>query len=224
MSDAADMNPLFDGASKGPDQYIQFNHLHQTKSTFIAQVVLITLITVILFSVFVAAFYFTFAAQVEHEVVSGSVQSFVAGLAGDLKVVLPPQQAVQLGDLLQSTTLPDLQQEDEEVRIFNKKLTKKTFIVLGILAAIVLIVIFATYGGLKLHAIHKLGRGKAVRGIAYPDLPRLFQIAAITFVGVVAAEFVFLYVIAKQYQPLDPNAIKKRIVDAMIQNLQKMNS
>jgi len=227
MADTLETTAIFDGpgalGGKAVDTYAQFAHLHMTKSTFVAQVVFITLITVILFSVFVALFYFVFAAKVEEQVVTQSATSFVSGIAADLKVFLSPDQADAVAAVLSATKLPDTGAADAAVKASNKKLLKMTAIVMGAVTVGILVVIFGTYFGLKAAVVKRMSGG-ATKGVHYPDLAHIFRISAFTFCGVIVAEFLFLYAIAAQFKPLDPNAVKKAIVESVIANIKKLKS
>jgi len=219
-------NGLLGGPGTGVDSYLQFGQAGQSKSSFTAQVIFVTLITVILFVLFVAGFYFGVAAKVESDVVETSVTGFVEGIAQDLKVLLPPAQAAAVGDLLHTTKLPDMVAEDQAVKASNKKLLTKTMVILGGVTVVILVVIFATYFGLRATAVKKAAAlgGVAVRGVNYPDLAHIFRICAFTFLGVIAAEFLFLYGIAAQYKPLDPNKVKAAILQAVIRNINNLKS
>jgi len=213
--------PVVGGTAKGTDVFAQFKMLHLTKGAFAAQVVYVTLITVMLFSVFVAVFYFVFAAKVERRVVSGAVESFVSDVAADAKVVLSPEQAAAVEAMLAQMKPVSMAAQDAEATAQNKKLVKSTLKTLGIGAAVILAAVFVSYGALVVVMKRKHG-ASARAGHHYPDLNHVFRITAFTFLGVIAAEFVFLYAVAATYHPLDPNAVKLSIVDAMLKNIAKV--
>lgn len=197
------------------DEELEFSSAHMTRSAFTAKIIFITIITVILFTLFVAVFYFVFTAKVEKRVVQSSINKTVESMFGDMKIVLTASQLKHLSQLLSSLTLPDLKKQDQEARAHNTSLMKKSFFYLGIGAVALLVVLFVYYFVMR-HKARKIYGAEAVRGVHYPAMGSVVFVSAMGFVGVVIAEFVFLYLIAARYQPLDSYTVRRNIIEALI--------
>ena len=206
-------------AAPADAQTAQFSKEQLTTSAFAMKVVLVTLITLVLFAVFVAVFYFTCAATVEREVVQTSVENVVVELTNGLKTALPPAQTAVLGQLVKDIQLPDMAAADAATKAANAKLMKQSLLIMGVSAAVIIIVVVVAQVAMKAVANHRAAGGKAVVGVNYPSLGEAFRISAITFVGVVAVEFGFLYGVAKNYKPLDVNVVKAATVAAVSRNI-----
>ena len=61
-----------------------------------------------------------------------------------------------------------------------------------------------------------MGPDFATRGVDYPAMETVIFVSGMGFVGVVVAEFVFLYLIAARYQPLDSYIVRRNILQAII--------
>ena len=106
----------------------------------------------------------------------------------------------------------------------NKALVHQSLIVLSAVSGGVLLVILATYFGLKAAAGRRLCPLNAVKGRDYPDLGHIALISTMTFIGVVITEFVFTLAIAKKYLPLDPNAVKAQMMAQTIANIKSLTA
>lgn len=197
------------------DEELEFCSDHMTRSASVAKIIFITIITVILFTLFVAVFYFVFTAKVEKRVVQSSINKTVQSMFDDLNIVLTTKQMDQLSQLVSSLTLPDLKKEDQEARAHNTSLMKKSFLYLGIGSVALLVVLFVYYFVMR-HKAHKIYGAEAARGVHYPAMGTVVFVSAMGFVGVVIAEFVFLYLIAARYQPLDSYTVRRNIIEALI--------
>ena len=196
---------------------VQFSKEQLTTSAFAMKVVLVTLITLVLFAVFVAVFYFTCAATVEREVVQSSVENVVVELTNGLKTALPPAQTAVLSQLVKDIQLPDMAAADAATKAANEKLMKQALLIMGVSAVVIIIVVIVAQVGMKAAATHRNRNAKV--GVDFPSLNEAFRISAITFVGVVAVEFGFLYGVAKNYKPLDVNVVKAAATAAVIRNI-----
>jgi hypothetical protein len=197
----------------------QFHKSKLTTPAFAMKVVLVTLITLVLFAVFVAVFYFTCAAGVEREVVQTSVEEVVMQLSSGLKTALPPTQAAALGQLVKEIQLPDMAAADVAAKAANSKLLKQSLLIMGVSAAVIIIVVVVAQAAMKAATTHRNPSAKV--GIDFPSLGEAFRISAITFVGVVAVEFGFLYGVARNYKPLDVNVVKGAVAAAVSRNIQQ---
>lgn len=197
------------------DKELQFQRSTLTKPAFAAQIVFITLVTVVLFTLFIMFFFFVIAAKVERKVVTTSVQELILDMSKSLKVVLSPNQVCEIAKLVSSITAPKAQDADAQVKAHNDKLKKQAFAVLGIAAGAVLIVVLAAYFGMRGAVRHKFPH-LARPGVGYPDMKNVMLITTFGFAAVVLGEFVFLYTVAARYKPLDGYKVNKTIIDELI--------
>lgn len=193
------------------DKELQFDKGDMTKPAFAAQVCFITMVTVVLFSVFVALFYFVFTARVEKGVVTSSVSGAVTSFVSSLKAFLTPAQVATLKDVVDSGTPPDMTDADAAAQRHNTTLIKRTALLLGLTACGVFAALFAAYAGMK-----SAQGPNGVKGRDYPSLRTVFVVAGLGFAGVVVAEFVFLYAIAARYRPLDNYGVNRSVLDAFL--------
>ena len=186
-----------------------------TKSAFAAQIVFNVLLTVMLFSLFILAFFFVIAAKIERDVVRTSVTTLVQQLADEMKFALTPEQVASVSATVNKLVLPNLQAADEQVKTQNAALLKRSCIILGSAAAGVLVVVVLAYGGM-VGATQKRSGGLAKAGKDYPDMKKVLLVTTLGFAAVIVTEFVFLYMVPARYQPLDANKTKCVIIDTLL--------
>jgi hypothetical protein len=196
----------------------QFAKGRLTNGAFAMKVIYSTLILMVLFTGFVAVFFFLLASQVEKDVVNTSATSFVAGIMTDLETYLPPSQIEKIRAVLSTLQMPDFSKQDQTVQKTNAALKKKTIIVLGALGGSVAVFIVILYFAYKAGRNKAMG-GKGVTGVDWPDMGHVLAVSVTCFGGVALAEITFLYLIAKKYQPLNGNAVKKAVLDQLIKNI-----
>jgi hypothetical protein len=191
----------------------------QTQGAFGAQVALTVLVSVALFMVFILAFFFLLTRNVEGRIVSTSVARVVNTLSDELRVLVLPAQAVQLGALIQRLQPPDTSAENEAVRVRNASLAKHAGIVVGVVAGVVIIIAVGVFMGMKSKQAVALA---AARGgvVNYPNPVNVLLCATFGFAVVALCEVVFLYGVAGRYQPLDTAATRNDILDALISQLE----
>lgn len=197
------------------DKELQFEKSSLTKSAFAAKVLFTTIITVVLYSLFIAIFFFIFTARVEKTVTVKSVKSAVNSFTSDLSTLLPEAEKEKITSLLQNMSVSDLAKEDEKVKKMNAKLQKKTFLVLGLTALGCILTVVFVYIGMRSKAHHSKG-DVAKAGVDYPSMGNVIFISCMGFIGVVIAEFVFLYTVGYFYEPLDNNKVKQSVIDSLL--------
>jgi len=213
------MTDIFQKPSAPVDaETAEFSKGKLTNSAFAMKVVFITLIITIFFAGFIAVFFFYIAAGVEKNVVKTSTLTFVKEIMDSLDTFLPKTEVAKLKAILAKTKMPDFAKQDAEVQAKNAALKKKTTIVLASAAAVVAVVLIVTYFSYKAFQDKKL-KGLAVSGIDLPDMGQVFAVAATCFGGVAIAEIAFLFLIGKNYKPLDGNAVKKSVIDDIISKI-----
>jgi len=200
------------------DKELEFSSVHMTRAAFSAKIIFITIITVILFTMFVAVFYFVFTSRVEKRVVKKSVQDTIETIFADFKIFLSKEQLNALRGIVQTISLPDLSKDDKAAKKHNDWLIRRSFLFLGVGALVLVVVLLVYYfvmRGVTRHAKAKQG-GEAVGGVDYPEMGTVFFVAAMGFVGVVIAEFVFLYLIAARYKPLDSYTVRRDLIFSLL--------
>jgi hypothetical protein len=192
-----------------------------TKSAFAMQVIFITLIIAIFFAGFIAVFFFYIASGVEKDVVKSSTLTFVSELLETMETFLPKSQVQKLKAILTNIKTPDFQKEDAKVKAKNDALKKKTTIILASAASAVAVIVIITYFSYKAYQSKQLG-GKGVTGINWPDMSHVLAVAATCFGGVAIAEIAFLFLIGKNYKPLNGNTVKKAVIDDIIAKIKAL--
>lgn len=201
---------------------LEFTPGVESKGTLAGSIVMNTLITVVLYSLFVAGFYFVVAARVEKRVVTSNVNRVLDGLTRDVSAALDKDDLDALSTAIDSVRAPDMSDADREVRDKNRRLTKRTFIVLGSIAAGALVAVMLVWGLMRLHA--KRAKSNAVAGNDYPDGVRIIIMVLIAFAAVVVTEFVFLYAIGARYWALDENRVKETVVSTLVKYGESANT
>ena len=79
------------------------------------------IVGLIIFSIFIAIFYFTYAAKIEEQILNIQIKNLVENLTENLDV-LDTTFSVKsfLAEPIQNLEIPDLTKEDKEVETMNK--------------------------------------------------------------------------------------------------------
>ena len=186
-----------------------------TRSAATVQLVFHVLLTVMLFSLFIVAFFFVFAANIERTVVQTSVTDLVTELVAEIKVGLGADEIASIAAAVKDTQLSDAEASDAAVQATNSALLKKAMIVLGSAAAGVLFVIGVVYF-VMVYLVQKNTPSIAVAGVGYPDMKKVFLVAILGFLSVIATEFLFLYTVPARFKPLDTNQAKQTIIKSLL--------
>lgn len=198
------------------DVELEFVAGRATKAAFAGDIAMTTLITLVLYALFVAAFYFLVAAKVERRVVNNNVDRVLDNMISDLSAALSESDREALKSAIVGVKAPDMKAADNEVKKENSSLTKKTFIVLGSIAAGALVIVMLIWGLMRLHALKKLPSFQARPGIGYPDGVLVIVMALLAFAAVVVTEFIFLYAVGARYWALDDNKVKESVTQTLI--------
>lgn len=147
------------------------------------------LVSLIIFSVFLIIFYFTYASYIENQILNNQIKILVDNLTYNIKDFNIDTK--YLLKIINETKLPDLSKEDIEVTNTNSQLIKKSLLIFGIFSLISLIIIFI------ICYVYKV------------NINEILKNNFILLVFVAITEIFFLNIIAKSYRSLDPNIIKK---------------
>jgi hypothetical protein len=164
------------------------------------------LLHVCFFSVFVCLFFFIGASRIEKGIVQSQIQSTVQELVKEIKNVLPPAERAALAAQIQSLTPPDMSQQDKDAGDNNKKLVEQSCAVLVPVFVVGLVIVIGAYYGFKKHYKHA------------PEfsLQQMFAHNGIVLAFVCLTELVFMLGIAANYRSLDPQVVKRVVVNSML--------
>jgi|UniRef100_A0A6C0CYV6 multisubunit Na+/H+ antiporter MnhG subunit len=151
------------------------------------------LIGLTLFSIFLCIFYFTYASKVENDILGIQIKNLVDSLTENIEAT--PIDRNALLAILDNVKVNDLSAADAQVKASNDTLIHKAVVALAIFG----IVSIAIIAGLWY--VYRF------------DLKTLLAVNLLLLLFIALTEIFFLNVIAKAYRSLDPNAVKKNIVD-----------
>ena len=163
-------------------------------------------IHVAVMSLFLTVFFFTVASGQEKSIVENQVNFIMDEFVGNTLGPLSDSDKEPIKRKLNAkmdAAKEDLKSADKDVEHQNNKTVKKAFTFVGIVVAIVAVmtIIMGFYFKWD-HTYRKFLVSSAIAGLI--------------FVGI--TETLFLLLIAKGYYSVDPNRIKKHIVDTLLDN------
>ena len=167
-----------------------------------------TLLMLGVYAAFVGFFFFTYGAYTEKTVVKNQIDSLISDFTDDLlffgKKALKKDDIAKINDAVQSITPPDMTKEDKEVEDNNSALITKATITLSItLVVFLLLSVGVWYVGLS------AGQKKK------DSYTSMVQRIILLMIIVMLTEFLFFTLVAGNYHPVDPNQIKKYMVEAV---------
>lgn len=155
-----------------------------------------TILSVVLISAFIGVFFFTYVAKVEEKIVKRQSIEIIKGFTEDIRKLLPRPMLKQVYDSIEPSLVPqDLSSEDEEVKISNAELIKKArriiviFTVIGLLLVVLLCFIFKVN----------------------PKDIIINTLVILVFVAV--TEYVFVTYIVQNYNTIDSNFVKQKMIN-----------
>jgi len=156
------------------------------------------LIGVLLFAVFVSAFYFTYTSTVEGEIVQAQIENVIKSFTEDLH-----NSGVDISGLssvVNNMGTPDYSSEDSSAQANNSVLVRNAIIAVCSFSVFVIVAVFVLlkFGKTQMH------------------LTSIIVINLILVCAVAGTEFFFLNVITRNYISLDPNYVRTVIVDNAI--------
>ncbi len=166
-------------------------------SRHIAQIIL----NVILVATFITIFYFTYAKNIEQQILVKQMKYITNNLLDDFSLFVPNNQRKLLHHSFNNIKAPDMSDQDAEVETNNKQVIKQTLMVL--IPVVFVSLILMSYIVYKC----KLSLG---------DI--LLQ-GLLTLIVVAIVEFVFLKYLGGNYYSADPNFVKFKIIDEIQKNL-----
>jgi hypothetical protein len=170
-----------------------------------------TSMMVALYSVFVGIFFFTYGAFIEHKVLENQIENIVDSITRDVLPFVPDGIKTGLYDKLDSAqksikskmNSPD--NPDITVAKNNQKVKKTAFEMLAGIFIVGMGISVATA------SMYSGGSNKA--------LVALLKKNALLLVFVIIVEFLFFTLVTKNYLSIDPNSVKKKIVQTLKKKL-----
>jgi hypothetical protein len=156
------------------------------------------LVGVTLFSIFLGIFYFTYASNIENDILKIQIKNLVDSFTNDLNNLNITNINSEIYTVIDNFKIPDMSAEDKKVKDDNNKLMIKSLKLFGILT--ISCVFFIT----TMFVIYKI------------DLKNIIITNCIILVFVAITEIFFLNMVAKRYNSLDVNSIKTTIVENII--------
>jgi hypothetical protein len=146
---------------------------------------------------FIGLFFFTYAKNIEKQIVVNNVEYLVNDLFANTVGLMPNPVKTVMGIGLKNITLPNMKAQDEAVNKNNSDLLKLASITLGSLLIITLV------GCYYLSEHYQLNLSDAI----YHNL--------ILLVCIGITEFIFLILIAQNYISVDPNHIFLNLINML---------
>jgi len=156
------------------------------------------LVALTIFSIFLSIFYFTYASNIENQILNIQIKNLIDNLTSNIKDFNIDTN--YLLNLIKNAKLPDLSKEDQDVTNSNSELIKKSLLMFGLFSLVTIIIIII------LCYVYKI------------DIIYILKINFILLIFVAITEIFFLNIIAKSYRSVDPNLIKKNFINNL-QNL-----
>jgi hypothetical protein len=161
------------------------------------------ILSVIFAASFICIFFFTYAKNVEKQIVLDNLKYIVTTLLGTPISLLKSEGLYDTNILSQLKPGKDDYEADKTVIDNNNKLMKKSFLYIGILLVVGLSIVF----GLSMYENRDKNEGVGLMYFRTLILKNLFMVS-----GIALVEFIFLTLIAAKFKAADDNAIIKEIL------------
>ena len=168
-----------------------------------------TLLMLGVYAAFVGFFFFTYGSYIENKVIDDQINTLTDNFTDDFiffasKSTNGEKFITQIRNNLQNITPPDLSQQDKKVAENNSALIKKAIIALSITFAVfVILSLIVWYYGLT--SKEKI----------FDTYGHIIQRIVLLMIIVMLLEFLFFTLVAGNYTPVDPNVVKKYLVESL---------
>ena len=168
-----------------------------------------TLLMLGVYTAFVGFFFFTYGAYTEKKVVSNQINTLVDSFSEDFIFFAEQTDSGEklledISNSIKNTKAPDLSDVDAKVEKSNSELVKT--------ATIVLAVTFVVFSLLSI-AVWYFGLSKKEK--RKDPYPSIIQRIILLMIIVMLVEFLFFTLVAGNYSPVDPNSVKKALVESL---------
>ncbi len=166
-----------------------------------------TLLMLGVYAVFVGFFFFTYGAYTEKKVVKNEINILVNEFTEDFIFFgqqAEPDEFDELKKIINDITAPNLSEADRKVEENNQNLIHTAIITLAVTFIVCLILSLCVwYFGFtkKQHAVEPYGN--------------FTKRITLLMIIVALVEFLFFTLVAGNYRPIDPNSIKKKLVESL---------
>jgi hypothetical protein len=146
---------------------------------------------------FIGFFFFTYAKNIEKQIVVNNIEYLVNDLLANTVTILPDAIKSPLSKSIKNTQLPDLWEADKEVKKSNNNLLQTTIMMLGILLACCL------YGANYMSEKHDIDFEDAVNR----------NLILLVCIGL--TKFIFLKFIAQNFISADPHVVVNHFLELL---------
>ena len=180
-----------------------------------------------IFSMFVCIFFFTVVHSVEKLTIYRNLRLTVDRLVQDLEASM--QTPIDVDFHVEEDAETKRQDQESERKI--KQLTRKGLTLFGTLLLLSIVTSAALYFGMYAYAKWKYlpcaarevpccrAAGKALQpGVHYPDIRAIFRHNLVVLGFVFVTECFFLFAITLNYRSLDPNAVRKVVIEGIMES------
>ena len=168
-----------------------------------------TLLMLGVYTAFVGFFFFTYGAYTERKVVSNQINTLIDSFSEDFiffseQTPNGEKWLKSIGENISDLKPPDLSNADKKVEENNSSLIKT--------ASIILTVTFLVFSLLSVTVWYFGLSKKEKRKDPYPSI---IQRIVLLMIIVMLVEFLFFTLVAGNYSPVDPNSVKKALVESL---------
>jgi hypothetical protein len=159
---------------------------------------IINVLVLVAFAIsFITIFFFTYVKEIEKQIVINNVNYLINNLIPHTNL-LNQDIKKKIIDEIDKIQLPDLANEDKEVKARNKTLINKSILIITIIC---IIVFFISYFMCTKYNI---------------DLSNVIIRNILLVIGIGMTEFVFLHLAIKRYISADPNVVKHELINKIL--------
>ena len=168
-----------------------------------------TLLMLGVYAAFVGFFFFTYGSYIENNVIDNQINTLTDNFTDDFVFFASKSETGQdfihqIRNNIKNIKSPDLSKEDEEVNKNNNSVIKKAVITLAItfVVFVILSIIVWFYGLNQKEKKHD-------------SYGHIIQRIVVLMIIVMLLEFLFFTLVAGNYTPVDPNNVKKYLVESL---------
>lgn len=161
------------------------------------------LVHIILVSVFLSIFFFTYATKIESNIVQSQSRQIVKEIVGDVTILLPKNVSEDVASVVETIQTPDMAEDDKKATQTNNELKRKVALFIG-----VWFLVGITIGLFISHAY----------GFSFSEIVR-HSLIILFFVAL--TEYVFLDYFVRNYISIDTNYVKYIVLKTLNDDIQK---
>ena len=169
-------------------------------STFVCFVIL----QIVLAFTFITMFFFTYGKTLEKQAIINNIDYLITSILGHGNLNLPDTIKTEIINKMNGDT-GNNNEKDKKVNENNKKILNNTLLVLIILIALTVLFIIFCFSM----------RNSNIHFFQNFDLTKILRDSGIILIFVGVTEFCFLYFFGSKYIVVEPNLLKKQVVDQL---------